>query len=72
MITYCVRTSMGGKRGSVCVVIRPVCLALGQRQEVGGEIVEWHRVRGPSLTGADGRVRGGPEPCGLMEDGSGI
>lgn len=58
-----------GERGSVCVVIKPLCLrvALGQGQEVGGWAAEGGRVRGPSLAGAEGRreegFSGGWELC---------
>lgn len=64
-----------GKRGSVCVAIRLVCLVVvpssGPGHERGGWTAEWHRVRGPALTGAEGRV-GVARDLGFRENWSSV
>lgn len=52
----------------VCVVVVPCS---GPGHERGGWTAEWHGVRGPSLTRAEGRV-GVARDLGLREDGDSI
>lgn len=72
LITSCVRTRIE-ERGSVCVVIRPVCLMVapcaGPGTRRGRVSSPWGRVRGlPDR--AEGRIWGGQETWDLVEDGS--
>lgn len=52
----------------VCPVVVPFS---GPGHEGGGWTAEWHKVRGPALTGAEGRV-GVARDLGSREDGGRI